>query len=305
MHDLHKTRRDTHHRCVVRSPVRPDSAGRCLLIQHILIVRCRASAEVAAQHQRRGAALDNSLGAGRLRGIRRADRARAGRRIVVHRLREIPSGRRARPSRRRCRSSSGRAKPRPRHAGAMATERISASPAAMRDRMKPISVPPGHRAVGDDIAFDQQPIDLVFAPAALERGPVHGGDRGGIARPRLGEGGLGRGRAGGRQSSSSARQLRGVLRLRVGRAQILRLRRRTAFRQRRRPGAPPRRYPARRARRRTIGGASVGGKLVGDRLRGRADDAGARLGRRAHRFAQAAPAAARSAVRPPAAKTCR
>ncbi len=153
---------------------------------HSIAVNVAASAEVAAQHQRGRAAVRNSLGAGRLREIRRGDRAHAPAHCSC-RLRETPSATPRPARRRRCRSSSGRARPRPRHAGAMATERISASPAAMPRQDEADQGSADHGAVGDDVALDQQPVNFILAPAALERRAMHGGDRRGIRRPRLDE----------------------------------------------------------------------------------------------------------------------
>src|ERR1700686_1040469 len=42
-----------------------------------------------------------------------------------------------------------------------------------------------HGAMGDDGFFDQQPVNFVLTPAALERGFVQSRDRGGIVRPRF------------------------------------------------------------------------------------------------------------------------
>src|SRR5690349_3811656 len=40
----------------------------------------------------------------------------------------------------------------------------------------------GHGAMGNDVALDEQALDLVLAPAAAERGGVQRGERSGIAR---------------------------------------------------------------------------------------------------------------------------
>ena len=84
---------------------------------------------------------DNSSGAARRRGSRRGDTAHARARCF-HRLRETRPGCRAR----RGAADADRAAvgqiPVRADAGAIAIERISASPAAMRDRMKPIMVVP-------------------------------------------------------------------------------------------------------------------------------------------------------------------
>ena len=86
--------------------------------------------------------------------------------------------------RRRCRSSSRRASRRRGRADATATDRISASSAAMRDMMKPISRAPMVARWASDIAVEQHALDLVLAPAAMERGAMQRRDRGGVARRR-------------------------------------------------------------------------------------------------------------------------
>ena len=83
-------------------------------------------------------------------------------------------------------------KPRPRQAGAMATERISASPAVRRDRMNPISVRPIAARWATTLRSRREAGKLVLAPAAQERGRVHGGDRGGVLRARSAKAGAGR-----------------------------------------------------------------------------------------------------------------
>ena len=83
----------------------------------------------------------------------------------------------------------------------------------------------GHGAVGDDVAVGQQALDFLLAPAAPERGGMQRGDRRGVAARRFRQHPARRARTNWRTGPSSARQLRGVLRLGVGRAQVKRLRR--------------------------------------------------------------------------------
>ena len=221
-------------------------------------MRAAASAEIAAQHQRRRAAVVIALAP--------ADFVEAG--APIERARPAhcasPTSRNTArvPSpakRRRCRSSSGRASARPRQAGAIATDRISASPAASRDRIKPISLRAAHGAVGDDIAFDQQPVNLVLAPAALERGAVDGGDRRGVARPRLGESGRRRGRTGARRNPIiAAAARRRFAAARPARADIA-ASAALALPPRRRRFARPRRCRGHRAHRRVTGAGAVSG----------------------------------------------
>ena len=104
-------------------------------------------------------------------------------------------------------------------------------------------------AMGDDVALEQHPLELAVAPAVTERGGVQRGDRRGVARACLRQRRLAAREQPRRASRSSARQPRGVLRLRVGRAQIERLRLAGAFVGGDREPRRPRRCPARAARR--------------------------------------------------------
>ena len=48
----------------------------------------------------------------------------------------------------------------------------------------------GKRAVRDHVSVEQQAVDFLLAPAAMERGGVQRGDRGGVAALRFGKLGL-------------------------------------------------------------------------------------------------------------------
>ena len=56
----------------------------------------------------------------------------------------------------------------------------------MREMMKPTSRLPDHDPMRDHRAIEQEPLELVLAPAAVEGGGVQGGEVGGIARRRFG-----------------------------------------------------------------------------------------------------------------------
>ena len=119
-------RRPIHHAALARPDFTPDRGATPARSRH-----CRGLA-------------GSSPAGGRPRGIRPAGRAAAPARCPRP-LRETPRARQVLPAGRRCRLSSARASPRPRRADATATERISASPAASRDRMKPCSARPAWR----------------------------------------------------------------------------------------------------------------------------------------------------------------
>ena len=126
--------------------------------------------QVAAQHQCRrplAVGVSNSLRGVRPRRSRRAGRAGAP---AV-----LPSS----TSRKMTRDTKSREPPmmqiehpprKPLAAvpAATATDRISASPAAMRDMMNPTSRPSTAARCVQHVAVDEEPIDFVLAPAAVE-----------------------------------------------------------------------------------------------------------------------------------------
>ena len=185
--------------------------------------------------------------------------------------------------------------PRPCAARATATDRISASSAT-----QPRHDEAGERASGDArgarsrVRSSSRPLDLLLAPAALERGGVQRGDRGGVARARASDS------AGSPRPNRLASKLdhrrgscAGVLRLRVGRAQIKRLRRRAGRPARRRRAAPPSRCRARARCSTARGGGSPRRPGARPAVARRCRRAAARRSRpRAHRLAQRRDAAA-------------
>ena len=195
--------------------------------------KSRESDQIAPQHKSgRGLARapsDSSRGAARPREIPPDGRAAAPVRCP-RRLQEIPLARQDRPVFADAGSSSDRARPRPRRACATATDRISASPAASRDRMKPCKRAPRasrgarQRCARAAAARSRPSLQPRRNDSAVQRGdgrrcrarslPTARARRAQTAVPAL---------------PSSARQPRGGLRLRIGSAQIERLGRARIF----------------------------------------------------------------------------